>query len=51
MSWEARHNGLCNFGFVDGHAKALNLEVLRGGSANYGKYLWAVEPLYPGASL
>ena len=28
MMLEARHDGLCNFGFVDGHAKALSLNVL-----------------------
>jgi prepilin-type processing-associated H-X9-DG protein len=36
QGWEARHNSMCNFGFVDGHAKALSLNVLGGGGhVNY----------------
>ena len=40
-TWIARHNGKCNFNFVDGHAKAMDLQEIatRRTVANYYYYL------------
>ena len=43
QGWEARHSGLCNFAFVDGHAKAMSLDVLAttpGPPIHYGYNDW-----------
>jgi len=46
MQWEARHDGLCNFGFLDGHAKAMSLNAVAGTVNGSGTltYLTASNP-------
>jgi prepilin-type processing-associated H-X9-DG protein len=49
------HDDMCNFGFVDGHAKSLSLNVLAGcnhgypsaGHPGYGALMWASFPQGP----
>jgi prepilin-type processing-associated H-X9-DG protein len=56
--WQGIHADMCNFGFVDGHAKALSLNVLAGGNngypsaghPGYGALLWCSFPGGPNAN-
>ena len=45
-SFVGRHNGLCDFNFCDGHAKAVTLPAMRANVYNWPIPPWGTTPIF-----